>query len=266
MKNYPENRFSSDSVDLLRRKLTFGSAAVILASLLGVKGSVQDVFADETAFNADRKIEETEAGFSRLEERVLPQLNKFVKSERIRVMIRKSFEVFESNKTNPARKSWDQEVVPYGKENGFFYVFCGAGGRSSIFNGTYRILKLRSDFNPELIGRLSFLAHELVHVVKDNHYRRTVPEHTYRTYWSGDFVAVPSEEAEAIAVQLEILNIATGGKLNSAKTGSDKADKFLTEMAEHYFNKDWNSFVAFVEKWYRGKGAQIFNADLTPVE
>lgn len=265
MKNYPENRFSSDSVDLLRRKLTFGSAAVILASLLGVKGSVQDVFADETAFNADRKIEETEAEFSRLEEMVLPQLDE-VKSGKMRVMIRAAFGAFESNKTNPAKKVLPQEAVPRGKENGFTYMFCDMDGRSAKFNGVYRIVKLSLDFNPASIGRLSFLAHELVHVVKDNYYRRTIPEHIYETFWSNNFVAVPSEEAEAIAVQLEILNITTGGDLDSIKTGSDRADKFLTKMAEHYFNKDWNNFVAFVEKWYREKGARIFNADLTPAE
>ena len=183
MKNYSENRFSSDPVDLLRRKLIFSSAAVILASLLGVKGSIQDVFADdrvaslseeETAFNAEKKIDEIETEFSRLAETVLPQLNK-VKSEKMRVMIRAAFEVFEKNKTNPAKKSWSQEIVPYGKENGFTYIFCDMGGRSSMFNGAYRILKLSSDFNPASVGILSFLAHELTHVVKDNHYMRTVP-------------------------------------------------------------------------------------------
>lgn len=270
----------------LRRQMLLAVGATVLLEMFSVKGLVSEVFADDraasdvrvspeaAAFNAEKKIDEIEAKFSRLGDIVLPRLDQFVGSERIRVMIRAAFEVFEKNKTNPSRKSWQQEVVPYGKENGFFYIFCDME-RSSMFNGAYRTLKLRPDFNPALIGRLSFLAHELVHVLKDDYYRRTVPESTYGIYWSSNFVAVPSEEADAIAVQLEILNIETKGefkknimegKSDCVKTGSKKADRFLIKMAELYFKGDWDNFVSFVEKWYRGKGAQIFNSDLTPTK
>lgn len=273
------------SADPLRRKMLFGAiGAAILLEIFGVKGLISEVFADERSssvsvekaeLDTEKKIDEIETEFSRLGERILPQLDQFVESEKMRAIIRETFKVFEKNKTNLSRKSWKQEIIPYGEENGFFYIFEDIDGRTSMFNGVYRTVKLRPDFDSTSVGRLSFLAHELVHVLRDNHYRRNVPEYRYRIYWSSNFVAVPSEEADAIAVQLEILNVATRGgfkknimegKPNCVKTDSEKTDKFLTEMAEYYFKGNWDNFVAFVEKWYREKGAQIFNSDLTSVQ
>lgn len=288
MKNHPEGWFSSvedsDCVDSRRRRFLAVSAAAILAYAIGTKGSIQDVFAENhtessaaaESFDAEKKVDEIEAEFSKIRDFVVPQIDQYVDSEHLRILIRKVFEVFEANKKNPIRKHDDGKEVPFGVKIGFKYAFFGNEKMKYpfMFHGLSRTVKIGKDVDCRRPQRLCFLAHELVHVLNDNYYRTVIPEKTYRAYYgSKGHVAVPSEEAEAIAVHLEIANILSGGKLKkdilegrkfSPETGSQNGDKFVSRMGEAYFKKPYNDFVGFVEEWYREKGVEIFNPDLTP--
>ena len=247
--------------------------------MFGVSGSVAEVFAKDrkTTVSAipnesvenltdEQRIAKTEESFLKFKEKILPHLDDFVKDPDMKEKIQHVFKLFEENRKNPWRKKPSVNEVPYGEERkGWFsYEFFSESRPYGMgFNGLFRSVKLSKDFfDPEDLGCLVTLCHELTHLKQDDEYRRRIPFERYRAYWfgNGNLSVVPEDEAEAVSVAVEILNVAMngtlkknilkGGKVN-IPVGYDNLRNFLIRMAKAYYTKDYNAFVALVGERYK---------------
>lgn len=145
------------------------------------------------------------------------------------------------------------------------------------FNGLRRKIKLNPDFDPDDAEEISCVVHELVHVRQDDELRKTVETKRYENFWQNPLsrhVAVVSHEADAISIQLEVLNVASRGKLKKYALG-ENADfaphtnngilaRMLPRLAKVYFGHSHAEFLASVKSiLLETPGIVLFNPDLT---
>lgn len=265
-----ESSEAKGSVDRLRRGILLGAiSTAVLLEIAGVENLVSEVFAEEHVEEKEKvtdedRIKKIEADFSAFEQRVLGKMDVFVRDPAMQAKIRRVFEIFEENKKNTGRHKAPLSEIPYGAQNGFYYDFFTDNRSYYIgFNGLYRKLKIDRSFNPDDLGWLVSFCHELMHVDHDNKYREgNIPFERYRKYWVGEeaVAVVVEDEAEAIAVASEILNIAMDGVLRKnilyGKTPDIPAKQFglksfLENMAVQYYTKDYSVFVGAVRERYR---------------
>lgn len=274
------------SVDRLRRQILLGAiGTAVLLEMAGIGNLVSEVFAEDHVDEKERvtdedRIKKIETGFSKFGRKILGKLDVFVRDFAMQAKIRRVFEIFEENKRNTGRHKAPLSEIPYGAQNGFYYDFFTDNRPYYIgFNGLYRKLKIDRSFNPDDLGWLVSFCHELMHVDHDNKYRGgNIPFERYRAYWVGEeaVAVVVEDEAEAIAVASEILNIATGGVLkNNILHGKAPnvpmkqpgLEGFLEKMAVQYYTKDYSSFVDAVREQYKKTPGEeaYFTRDLKPI-
>lgn len=285
---------SDHSADPMRRRILKGTiAAAVLLKMLSVESLVSEVFADENETVAktdsgeiltdEQRIEKTEEDFLKFKQKILSRLDNFVKDPEMKAKIQRVFEIFDENRKNPWRKKLSLNEVPCGEEKkGWFsYRFFNDMRPYYVgFNGLYRAIRLnRNFFNSADLGWVVTLCHELVHVEQDDKYRKNIPRERYRNFWnSGEHLAVVTEdEAEAISIAVEILNVAMDGapKRDILKTGwanipaeHDDVRNFLTRMAIAYYTRDYSSFTSYVEERYRKIPGEetFFTRELIPIQ
>lgn len=205
--------------------------------------------------------------FLRLEARVLPLLELYVESPEMRNKIRRLFEIVRTNRymSHPA---------------GFRYKLVKGMYHPAAFHGRNRELSLPDNFDPEDLGSLTTFAHEVSHAEHDDEHRARVLADRYNAFWGvpnpdgKTIVVVVSDEANAIARQLEFLNALMHGELRrrvkqglplGIPTNDDYTAKFLDRFAREYFRSP-NTFRAAVERIYRSfPGAVFFTPDLTRI-
>lgn len=272
----------SDSADPIRRKILLGAVGVTaLLEMFGVQGLVSEVFAKERKVGQqketaeiptdEQRIAKTEESFLRFKEKILAHLDDFVKDPNMKEKIQYVFKLFEENRKNPWRKKPSANEVAYGEERrGWFsYEFFSDSRPYGMgFNGLFRSIKLSRDFfDPEDLGCLVTLCHELIHLKQDDEYRERIPFERYRAYWfgNGNLSVVPEDEAEAISVAVEILNVAMNGALKRNVLKKGQADiptkhnnlrGFLAEASKAYYTKDYSAFIVSVRKRYESMSGE----------
>lgn len=282
----------SDQADPIRRRMLLGAVGVTaLLEMFGVKGLVSEVFAKERKVGQqkeavenltdEQRVAETEESFLRFKEKILAHLDDFVKDPEMKEKIQHVFELFGENRKNPWRKKPSENEVVYGEERkGWFsYEFFSDSRPYSMgFNGLYRSIKISKDFfDPEDLGCLVTMCHELIHLKQDDEYRKRIPFERYRAYWfgNGNLSVVPEDEAEAISVAVEILNVATNGALKRNVLKGEQVNipvkynnlrNFLIKMAKAYYTNDYNAFVALVGERYESVSGEedFFTRELIP--
>jgi len=253
-------------------------ASSMLALFLAVSTAARDAIAEETPAPASlaaveqrefqrQRIAHIERKFLELEARVLPVLHLYVENPEMRRKIRKLFEIARLNRH-----------MPY--PAGFCYEFVKGMYYPASFHGKNRVLSLPENFDAEDIGILTMLAHELGHVEQDDEVRARVPAERYNAFWNvpnpdgKTMVIVVQDEADAIARQLELLNVLMHGELKrraryalpiEIPTKDDHTRKFFDLFAREYFRSP-GTFQAAVERVNRSSaGAVFFTPDLTRI-
>lgn len=234
-------------------------ASVILSLLICVKSLINEVCAEELS-DASVSVDLIEQNFRKFRTDVLKDVDKFVSDRKMRVEIRKAFDAVESNASNPSRMSCNTSEVPAGKEKGFSYEIASLEDTYAIFNGKFRCLKLDREFNPQDPAHFTLLLHEGRHVVQDDGYRQHIPWTQYETFYSSGTVIVPEDEADAWAVQCEVMNVIMKGSLKKnileereiSIPASDKVAAEMTlQIAKAYYKLNRKDFVKFIREFYQ---------------
>lgn len=249
-------------------------ASSMLALFLAVSTATREALSQET-LTSEAAAEQSEAAriaqierkFLELEARVLPLLNLYVEDPGMRTKIRKLFEIVRINRhmQHPA---------------GFRYEFVKGMYHLASFYGKNRVFSLPENFDAEDIGSLTIFAHEVVHVEHDDERRAHIPLERYNAYWNvpspdgKTVVIVVRDEADAIARQLELLNVLMHGELKrrarrglslEIPTEDDYTRKLLGLFADEYFRTP-RTFQAAVERVNRSfPNAVFFTPDLTRI-
>lgn len=282
----------SDQADPIRRRMLLGAVGVTaLLEMFGVKGLVSEVFAKDRKVGQqkeavenptdEQRIAKTEESFLRFKEKILAHLDGFVKDPEMKEKIQYVFKLFEENRKNPWRKKPSANEVPYGeeREGWFSYEFFSDSRPYGMgFSSLYRSIKISKDFfDPEDLGCLVTMCHELIHLKQDDEYRKRIPFERYRAYWfgNGNLSVVPEDEAEAISVAVEILNVAMSGVLKRNILKKGQADipvkhnnlrDFLVKASKAYYTKDYSAFIVSVRERYESMSGEedFFTRELIP--
>lgn len=262
------------------RRLVFGGA--LMAALLSTQAMTGAVFAQsardqkptETEMSPEmKKIRALEAGFRDFSAKVLPQLDRFVRSEERRAKIRRAFQRVEENAKNRNRFN-SGSLVPFGQEHGFSYHFRSYQSVPAEFRGLTRTISLPDDFDFTDLGDLTYFLHEVVHVEHDDELRRSVPWDRYIAFWAATTpLCVIEHELDGISVEMEALNAALHGGLQRSGVVTARRSgvrENLSANAKAYFGREGearadSSLRAFVQTTCLRRGARIFTPQLLPI-
>lgn len=255
------------------RRFIFSGA--LLAVLLSTQATAREVFAQSapdpkptgTEINPDtQKVLALEAGFLDFSAKVLPQLDRYVRSEASRAKIRRAFQRVDKNAKNPNRFK-SGSMVPFGQERGFTYHFRSYQSVPAEFRGLTRTISLPDDFDPADLGDLSYLLHEVVHVEHDDELRQSVPWDRYIAFWGATTpLCVVEQEVDGISVEMEALNAALHGGLQKGtgvKARRSGVQENLSANAQAYFGG--SSLRDFVERSCRMRKTRFFTPQLRPI-
>lgn len=265
-------------------------ASAVLAFFASVQTGVRQALAEEPAGSQiedllryetaeEQRIRSIEHAFLKFGEDVLKKLDQHVADVAMREKIRRMFSLFHGNAASMRRRAHFQVVYP-GDEGGFGIYLKENAKYAGRFNGIYRTMVLDAGFECGSIINLAQLVHETMHVFHDDAYRARAPWARYVAYYQGVdqgpdmLVFVLEDEAEAIAVQLEVLNIATNGAFKAAILGgaaapaavlSKRDGSLMQRFAEAYW-KNPASFYSVVLQMYLENNGARFDRELRRVE
>ncbi|MBI4994421.1 hypothetical protein HZC21_02130 [Candidatus Peregrinibacteria bacterium] len=235
-------------------------ANVILSLLICVKSLINEACAEELS-DAPASVDLIEQNVRKFKTAVLEDMNKFVSDGAMRAKIHEAFDVFESNASNSSHASCNTTEIPAGGQQGFGYEIVPLDVYAR-FNGKFRCLKLDREFNPRDPAHFTLLLHEGRHVVQDDGYRQHIPWAQYEIFYSSGPVIVPEDEADAWAVQCEVMNVIMKGSLKknilkkrevNIPTSNKVAAKLLLQVAKAYYRLGRQDFVKFIQEFYKNE-------------
>lgn len=265
--------------------------AEVLAGILAVAVSARAVLAEDAEYYqptdrgvaaksveesrcvvSEAKIAEMEKAFLEFGDTILSRMDQYVENPKMRGKIQRVFDLMRSNMALP-RCTASRDAVPFGRENGFRYQFVTGKNRTSAFAGKSRLMQIPPNFDYKDPVVLIDLVHELAHVGHDDRLRATVSEQKYMEIHSIPLiVTIPEDEAEAIAIEVEVANVMTQGALKAAalagktakfSTTNEVAKRYLNDAASEYYGHTAAHFLRFVQNAYRKTpGALLFTRNL----
>lgn len=213
---------------------------ILVAALLTIHGLVNDVFAKE------HSSEQLDSNFLAFMSDVLQKMEKFVFKDD---MCRKIHRVYETFMMRRAAGFLG---------GGFGYEFCDNCMRVS-YDPKNRNVRLGPGFDVENVCDLTSLAHEISHVEHGDKLNEDLFRRDENAKEKDEVIVVLDNEVDAISREIEILNVATSGKLKDSilnnkpfKLGcaDEQTELFLMRCAEVYYLTP-DKFAAFVEEIYK---------------